>query len=78
MTREELIEELNKIDGVEAELYENKHTGIWLIEILRTNKNIGYYVATYYEDKSLNFSQYIEFENRTPEQVLSVVKALVE
>lgn len=78
MTREELVEKLNEIKGVEAKLYENKYTGIWLIEILRTNKNIGYYVATYYEDNTLNFSQYIEFENRTPEQVLTIVKALVE
>ena len=78
MTREELVEKLNKIKGVEAKLYENKYTGIWLIEILRTNKNIGHYVATYYEDNTLNFSQYIEFGNRTPEQVLTIVKALVE
>lgn len=78
MTREELVKELNKIDRVEAKLYENKHTGIWFIEILRTNKNIGHYFATYYEDKALTFSECIKFENRTPEQVLSAVKALVE
>lgn len=78
MTREELVEELNKIDSVSAELYELKNTGIWFIEIFRTNNNIGYYFATYYEDNALIFSEGMKFENRTPEQVLSAVKALVE
>lgn len=74
MTREELVEELNKIDGVVVEY----HQPIEKIDIC-TEK----FIISYDFSNSLRIVPYIinyngfYIENRTPEQILSVVKALV-
>lgn len=74
MTREELVEELNKIDGIKVE------TPIkWGVVSIRININdfaIEYCQSDLYlcDDKG----SCLIAENRTEQQVLSVVKALVE
>lgn len=72
MTREELVKELNKIKDITVEYY-NDNTAMPCIEIYY-NKGL---TMSYYDNKVLSvIGAY--FKNRTPEQVLSVVKALVE
>lgn len=75
MTREELVKELNKIEGVVVEY----HQPIEKIDIC-TEK----FIISYDFSNGLRIVPYIinyngfYIENRTPEQVLSAVKALVE
>ena len=74
MTREELIEELNKIDGIEVENYEHINT----IEIYTEKIIIKYDFSDDLRIGRISGCVSVYIENRTPEQVLSVVKALVE
>ena len=67
MTREELVEELNKIDGVEARI-DGDVVDIIGDKICDLQYEYGDLVVC---------GQIILAENRTPEQILSVVKALV-
>ena len=68
MTREELIEELNKIKGIKARI-DGDVIDITGDEICNLQYEYGELVVC---------GQIILAENRTPEQVLLVVKALVE
>ena len=74
MTREELVEELNKIDGIEVENHEHIDT----IEIYTENIIIKYDFSDDLSIGRISGCVSVYIENRTPEQVLSVVKALVE
>lgn len=76
MTREELVEELNKIDGVEAELYEKNNVVIYLY----FNPRALCYVLPRKALYSLDFfnGEHLLAIDRTPEKILSAVKALVE
>lgn len=67
MTREELVEELNKIKGIEARI-DGDVLCISGEDICDLQYEYGDLVVC---------GQIILAENRTPEQVLSVVKALV-
>lgn len=67
MTREELVEQLNKIDGVKARI-DGDVIDITGDTICDLQYEYGDLVVC---------GQIILAENRTPEQVLSVVKALV-
>ena len=73
MTREELIEELNKIDGIEVENHEHINT----IEIYTEKIIIKYDFSDDLRIGRISGCVSVYIENRTPEQVLSVVKALV-
>lgn len=72
MTREELVEELNKIKGITVDYY-NDNTALPCVDIYY-NKGM---IMCYYDNDVLSIIG-AYFKNRTPEQVLSVVKALVE
>lgn len=78
MTREELVEELNKIKNIKVKTYDDPDYEIIGVEIwgdfFKPN------LISYTDDSILCFasSPYGRFVNRTPEQVLAVVKALVE
>lgn len=72
MTREELIEELKKIKDITVECY-NDNTAMPCIEI-HYNKRL---IMSYYNNKVLSVMG-AYFKDRTPEQILSTVKALVE
>lgn len=72
MTREELVEELNKIKDITVEYY-NDNTAMPCIEIHYNNGLI----MSYYDNKVLSvIGAY--FKNRTEQQVLTIVKMLVE
>lgn len=70
MTREELIEELNKIKDIAGKYYLCSMGNF--VEI-RCNGGI---LLCYYDNNDIDIEGMF-FHNRTPEQVLSVVKALV-
>lgn len=78
MTREELVEGLNKIDGIDKiKCY--KHNLITGIEIFAEKIFITYDSSSGLRiEPSYWGHDGVYIENRTPEQVLSVVKALVE
>lgn len=80
MTREELVEELNKIKGAKAKLETISEFTDGNINIVLREDNSKDIVLTYTYPKTLVFGwcSSMIFENRTPEQVLTIVKMLVE
>lgn len=74
MTREELVEELNKIKGITVEYY-NDNAIFPCIEI---HYNKGLLIMKYYTDCKTLYVLGTYFEGRTEQQVLTIVKALVE
>lgn len=79
MTREELVEELNKIKNIKVKV-RNYDDGENYIDINIWGDFFKPNFITYMDDSTLCFASNLRarFLNRTPEQVLSVVKALVE
>lgn len=76
MTREELVGELNKIDGVHSFVYEKNNVLIYVDLYPHALCYVWPRKALYSLD-FFNGEHLLGFE-RTPEKILSVVKALVE
>lgn len=74
MTREELVEELNKIKGISARI-EGNNTEMPCVDIYY-NKSLV--MSFYYNNYKIISISGVFFKDRTEQQVLSVVKALVE
>lgn len=78
MTREELVEELNKIKNIKVKTYDEPDYKTIGVEIWGDHFKPN--LVSYLDTNTLCFasSMYARFLNRTPEQVLTIVKALVE
>lgn len=76
MTREELVHALNKIDGVEATKRspDSRYGLQGFLEIVFKKE----YLWVYYDNQDFIVGGGMVFKDRTEQQVLSVVKALVE
>lgn len=74
MTREELVKELNKIKGISARI-EGNNTEIPCVDIYYNKSLI---ISFYYDNYKIVSISSVFFKDRTPEQVLTIVKALAE